>query len=187
VDKVNKTGVDERGEFRVQSEAMKTIMGIDPGTYRTGYGVIRADDDGQMVHVAHGVIEMHSDFYGRLLDLGRSLEKLLVQWQPQSVVVEKIFLGKNVDSIFKLGHARGIILYEAQKSGASLVEYATRSVKKGVAGHGGAEKVDVQAAVQFYLRIPKIASADASDALAMAIFHGQQNQKQQLLKRAEFL
>ncbi|HPI40301.1 MAG TPA: crossover junction endodeoxyribonuclease RuvC [Pseudobdellovibrionaceae bacterium] len=168
---------------------MKIIVGIDPGTYRTGFGVVQVDGEGRTHHLNHGVFELNtkSSFYERLAQLGASLEELFKKYQPDSVVVEKIFLGKNVDSIFKLGHARGVILYEAQKVRAEIFEYATRSVKKGVAGNGGAEKVEVQAALQFFLQIDKIKSMDASDALAMAVFHGIQMNHSQLLKRARFI
>lgn len=168
---------------------MNIIFGIDPGTYRTGYGVVQFDDQGRARHLDHGVLELSArkNLYERLQDLGLGLAHLFDKYQPQTIVVEKIFLGKNVDSIFKLGHARGVILYEAQKAQASIFEYATRSVKKGVAGSGGAEKHEVQAALQFFLHLDKIASMDASDALAMAVYHGLQLKNLQLMQRATFI
>lgn len=107
-------------------------------------------------------------------ELGEALESLLAKYKPQQVVIEKIFLGKNADSAFKLGHARGVAMYEAAKTEAHVVEYATRVVKKGIVGNGGASKEDVQSCLQRLLKIKAIERLDASDALALATFQAYQ-------------
>ncbi len=102
------------------------------------------------------------------------METLMKKYKPQQVSVEKIFLGKNADSAFKLGHARGVSMYESAKGGAEIFEYATRVVKKGIVGTGAADKDQVKMAVMRLLNIKAIQQVDASDALALAVFHAYQ-------------
>lgn len=148
------------------------MLGIDPGSLKTGFGVIEFDGE-RLEHVNHGVIfvDDEKDLSRRLLALGDHLRTILKKYRPDHVVIEKIFLGKSVDSAFKLGHARGITLAEAARCGAEVHEYATRSVKKGVAGTGAAGKEEVYQAVRAQLRLQSLVNFDASDALALAIFH----------------
>lgn len=162
------------------------ILGVDPGSRITGFGLIRVGRGGQLEHVAHGVIMMDTDagFPERMMQLGSAFREIMEKYQPTQVSIEKIFLGKNADSAFKLGHARGVVMYEAVRSGAQVFEYATRLVKKGVTGDGGASKEQVQAVLKAILRLPKIDRLDASDALAMACHHAYAVQKQQLVRRA---
>ena len=150
---------------------MSIILGIDPGSRNTGFGVIHVKN-GLLEHVSHGVIQLNpkDGFPARMRDLGQSLKKIFSKYQPNIVVIEKIFLGKNADSAFKLGHARGVAMYEAAVAGAEVLEYATRLVKKGITGKGSAQKEDVQVMLQRFLKIQKIKSLDASDALALAVY-----------------
>jgi crossover junction endodeoxyribonuclease RuvC len=150
------------------------IMGIDPGSQRTGFGIIRVEGD-EVRHLNHGVIVLSDEgaFPHRMRALSDSLQTILQKHPPQMIVVEKIFLGKNPESAFQLGHARGVVLCEAARSGAHLHEYATRAVKKGVTGNGGASKEEVQTALQKLLRLVKLVNLDASDALALAYFQSQ--------------
>lgn len=152
------------------------ILGIDPGSRITGFGVLKVSGKGassRILHLSHGVIQMDpkDSFPLRMKDLGAGMELILQKYKPQQVVIEKIFLGKNADSAFKLGHARGVALYESAKFGADVIEYATRLVKKGITGTGSASKEDVQTCLQRLLNIRAIARIDASDALALAAFH----------------
>jgi len=152
------------------------ILGIDPGSRITGFGVLEVSSnrlETKVRHLSHGVIMLDADdpFPVRMRELGEALIKVLQKHQPNQVVIEKIFLGKNADSAFKLGHARGVALYESAKGGAEIIEYATRSVKKGITGSGAASKEDVQACLMRLLNIQKISRLDASDALALATFH----------------
>lgn len=161
------------------------ILGVDPGSRITGFGVIRVSE-GRIEHINHGVIVMDADdnFAKRMCDLGAAFQEVVEKYKPQVVVIEKIFLGKNADSAFKLGHARGVIMYEGGRDGAQIVEYATRSVKKGVTGNGGSSKEDVQRVVQVLLGLQKIQRIDASDALAMACYHAFEMKKNLVLRRA---
>ena len=161
------------------------ILGVDPGSRITGFGLVRVQR-GNIEHVSHGVIVMdtHGDFAHRMLELGSAFRELMEKYRPDQVSIEKIFLGKNADSAFKLGHARGVIMYEAMRGKAKVAEYATRVVKKGVTGDGGASKEQVQAVLKAILRLPKIERLDASDALAMACHHAYEVQRQLLVRRA---
>lgn len=147
-------------------------MGIDPGSRRTGFAIIRSSAH-RLEHISHGVIVLNEkqDLPLRLRELGSNLSELLTKYRPQIVVIEKIFLGKNADSAFKLGHARGVATYEACKAGSEVIEYSTREVKKGITGRGAADKLQVRSALEVYLRLTKIQHLDASDALALAVFH----------------
>lgn len=161
------------------------ILGVDPGSRITGFGLVRLDR-GHIEHVSHGVIVMDAKgaFPDRMMELGSSFRELMQKYRPQEVSIEKIFLGKNADSAFKLGHARGVAMYEAVNGGARVYEYATRLVKKGVTGDGGASKEQVQAVLKAILGLQKIDRLDASDALAMACHHAFERQKQSVTRRA---
>ena len=96
------------------------------------------------------------------------------KFKPDHLSLEKLFLGKNADSAFKMGHARGVVIYESLLANCQVYEYATRVVKKGITGNGGAEKEHVRLVVLNMLQIGPVKSLDASDALAMACFHATQ-------------
>lgn len=151
---------------------MSIILGLDPGSRITGFGVVKVSSK-SIEAVSYGVIKLDAEaaFPLRMRELSESIEQLLVKYRPQAVSIEKIFLGKNADSAFKLGHARGVLMCESAKSGASVFEYATRVVKKSITGKGSATKEDVQLMVERTLRLPVIQQIDASDALAMALHH----------------
>lgn len=161
------------------------ILGVDPGSRITGFGVVRVEN-GRVEHINHGVIVMGSDdsFPARMKELGSAFREVMAKYRPQQVVIEKIFLGKNADSAFKLGHARGVVMYEAGMGDAEVYEYATRVVKKGVTGNGGSSKEDVQAVLKAILNIKVINRIDASDALAMACHHAFELKKKAILQRA---
>lgn len=147
-------------------------MGIDPGSRRTGFAIIRTTPH-RLEHISHGVVVLDEKqaLPLRLRELGHNLNELLKKYNPHYVVIEKIFLGKNADSAFKLGHARGVATYEACKAGAEVIEYSTREVKKGITGNGASDKLQVRSALEVYLRLKQIQHLDASDALALAVFH----------------
>ncbi len=151
------------------------ILGIDPGSQVTGFGLIRVDQGAAGVsHLSHGVISPPSslEFHDRLAIIAREIEALIERTQPDIVVVERIFLGKNTDSAFKLGHVRGVAIASAIRAGCKFVEYAARAVKKGVTGSGAASKEQVQLILfaALGLRGTKV-KFDASDALALAFYH----------------
>lgn len=152
---------------------MSIILGLDPGSRVTGIGVLNVDRD-QIRHVFHGVISASSEesFPRRISKIGIDFRKVLERFTPDVVVIEQIFLGKNADSAFKLGHARGVCMYESVVAESEVREYATRLVKKRVTGSGAADKLQVQIALERLLGLKLQGSAiDASDALALAYHH----------------
>jgi len=155
------------------------ILGIDPGSRFLGYGVISVEDPHRldlMKPIDFVVLRFDANvpLTERLHSIGLGVRELFQRYQPQHLSLEKIFLGKNADSAFKMGHARGVIVYESLLAGAQVFEYATRVVKKGITGQGGAEKEHVRLVVRQMLKIGPVASLDASDALAMACYHATQ-------------
>lgn len=161
---------------------MAVIMGIDPGSQNAGYGVVKFYDDGFKC-IDHGTIVGKGSFSERIFSIGESLGKIMRKYTPEVVVVEKIFLGKSADSAFKLGHARGVVLYEATKNKIPVAEYATRSVKKGITGSGAADKETVQKLIFNLLKIRSSPTFDATDALALAVYHCQQMEIHAKFKR----
>ena len=163
---------------------MSIILGIDPGSHITGFGVVKNQGD-QIVHVSHGIILLPKEqaLPERLRVLSEEMREVLAKFEPDHVVIEKIFMGKSADSAFKLGHARGVVMSLAATSGAEVHEYASRLVKKAIAGKGSAEKTQVKRHVEVLLQLPEIDKLDASDALALAIFHAQYSHSKKLLQR----
>lgn len=151
------------------------ILGIDPGSRFLGFAAIEVQSQG-LKPIDYGVLKFDVDenLSQRLLQIGNEVRDLLITYKPQQVSLEKIFLGKNADSAFKLGHARGVVIYHCLEQKAEVFEYATREVKKGITGVGSAEKEHVRSVVQNLLKIPPVKSLDASDALAMACYHAMQ-------------
>jgi crossover junction endodeoxyribonuclease RuvC len=113
----------------------------------------------------------HFSFAERIGIIAEEFELLLERLRPDIAVIERVFLGKNADSAFKLGHARGVVMAAASRGGCQMVEYATRAVKKGITGNGSATKDQVQAVLFASLGLKERAIADASDALALAYYH----------------
>lgn len=152
---------------------MSIILGIDPGSQITGFGVIDTSKDKPRA-VSHGIIQLKTgslSFNDRLLLLSQNLDHILKKYQPNIVVVEKLFLGKNPDSAFKLGHARGICIAKAMESRCMVYEYTPREVKKTITGSGSSDKIQVAEVLKFMLGINHFDFLDASDALALAYHH----------------
>jgi crossover junction endodeoxyribonuclease RuvC len=150
-----------------------TILGIDPGTRWMGYGVVYVSNEA--VHYrGHGTLVAPSqqNLGTRLGVLSSQMEAILTQYAPAIVIIEQIFLGKNIQSAFTLGHIRGVCMALAAQSGAQIAEYATRQVKKGITGNGNATKEHVQMVLRQEYTLGDNFSLDASDALALASFHG---------------
>ena len=149
------------------------VLGIDCGSERTGYGVI--DSDGSLHRmIAAGVIRTSpkQPFPKRLLDIAEGLRALVREYSPGCAAVEEVFYAVNVKTLLKLSHVRGVALLVAAEAGMELAEYSPLEVKTSVVGYGRAEKRQVGLMVQSLLRLPEaIESADASDALAVAICH----------------
>ncbi|CAF22743.1 MULTISPECIES: crossover junction endodeoxyribonuclease RuvC [Candidatus Protochlamydia] len=151
------------------------ILGLDPGTKITGFGVIRIEGH-QYVPVDYGCIRppSHYKLSERYLVICQGVEQLIDQHQPHAVVVETQYVSKNVQSAMKLGMARGVIMIAAKKRGIPIYEYAPSKAKLAVVGTGRASKYQVQGMVQrlLNLSIPPTPE-DAADALALAICHAQ--------------
>lgn len=160
------------------------ILGVDPGTRITGFGAIEVVDH-RLSHLHHGVVSLEdgAPLEDRLAQLADEFNRVLDLCRPEVLVLERIFLGRNVDSAFKLGHARGVLMAEAARRKIVFFEYAARQVKKGVTGRGGADKNEVQLVVRQLLGMGPIAKLDASDALALACHHAFECRKSQLQRR----
>ena len=152
---------------------MIRILGIDPGSQRTGIGVIDVDDAGRCryVHAQALVLLGAEDFPSRLGLLCEGLEALLDQWQPQQVAIETVFMDKSATSALKLGHARGAALATLVRAGLPIHEYSPRLIKQSLVGRGAADKAQVQAMVGILLKRTEKMQADAADALAVALTH----------------
>jgi crossover junction endodeoxyribonuclease RuvC len=152
---------------------MTRILGIDPGSQRTGVGVIDVDAAGRTHHVYHAPLVLlgAEDFPQRLKRLLLGLGEVIETWQPQEVAVEKVFMARNPDSALKLGQARGAAMSAAVLRDLPVHEYAAREIKLAVVGKGNAEKQQVQHMVSLMLNLTGKLQADAADALAVAITH----------------
>jgi crossover junction endodeoxyribonuclease RuvC len=155
---------------RVSSRGSARILGLDPGSLRTGFGIIDCDA-GNLRIVAQGCIATSGGpLADRLRLIHARVAELIVLHSPQEIAVERVFLSKNADSALKLGQARGAAL-AAVPVALGVHEYAPRAIKLAVVGVGGAEKTQVQHMVKQLLRLDMRLAADAADALAVAICH----------------
>ena len=150
------------------------ILGIDPGTAVTGYGVVTRGNGGGVVLRECGVIRTSADrpLVHRIREIYDATAELIARHRPCVVSVEDVFQGKNVQSALKLGHARGAILLAAAHADVRIAEYAPREIKKAVVGNGNASKDQVGFMVQRQLRLKQApAPADAADGVAAALCH----------------
>jgi len=149
------------------------VLGIDPGTATTGYGLVRDTDTGLALE-AYGTIQTpaHTPMPERLRTIYHELKKLLALYKPDSGAVEKLFFQRNVSTAMTVGQARGVAILALAEAGVSVGEYNPRDVKQAVAGYGGADKPQMQQMVRVLLNLPEIPKPDdAADALAVAICH----------------
>lgn len=152
---------------------MTRILGIDPGSQRTGIGIIDVDAAGKTTHVFHAPLNLLAadGFAQRLRLLLDGLGAIIDTHRPDEVAIEQIFMAKNPDSALKLGHARGAAMCAVVMRDLPIHEYAAREVKLALVGKGGADKAQVQHMVGIMLNIKSKLQADAADALAVAITH----------------
>jgi crossover junction endodeoxyribonuclease RuvC len=148
------------------------VLGIDPGSSVTGWGVVERARGG-VRYVASGTISARGcrSFASRLLRIHDELRGVLRQWEPQAVGIERAFVARNVQSAFRLGEARGVALAGAAAEGVDVYEYTPATVKLAVAGSGRADKGQVGRGIARLLGIDEPHPRDASDALAVAICH----------------
>jgi crossover junction endodeoxyribonuclease RuvC len=148
------------------------ILGIDPGTRKTGYGLIE-HRGGVIRHLTHGVISTRAsdDLWTRIHQIHQEVARLIDVHEPTALSIERCFVGKNVSSALKLGHTRGAIIVAAMARGLTIHEYAPTEVKSAVTGYGRADKDQVAHMVRTILTLPKVPPSDAADALACAVCH----------------
>jgi len=148
------------------------ILGIDPGTRVTGFGLIEQQGN-RLIHIDNGAIMTRSaePLANRLKTIHNRIDEIIHQYQPDVMAIEEIFFADNPQSALKLGHARGSAMLAGVNAGLTVHEYTALQVKSAVVGYGKAAKQQVQQMVRTLLKLPELAQEDASDALAVAICH----------------
>jgi len=152
----------------------RVVVGIDPGTAITGYGIIREHENGDLEWVSHGVVKTPSDWDDpqRLLEIYHKLNEIFASYKPDCCAVEKLFFQKNVRTAIQVGQGRGAALIAAAEAELSVGEYTPLEIKQAVVGYGNADKQQVQKMVKVLLDLKEIPKPDdAADALAVAICH----------------
>lgn len=157
---------------RCPSGMKKTIiLGIDPGSRVTGFGVISTTGSHHSF-LACGCIKTQGDCMAqRLQQIYAGLCDVIATYQPHESSIEQVFMNKNANSALKLGQARGAALVALATHNLVIAEYSPRSIKQAIVGHGGAEKHQVQQMIKVLLNLEKTPQADAADALAIAVCH----------------
>ena len=162
------------------------ILGIDPGSRLTGYGIIEAAPRGYR-YVASGSIRIQSEhFPDRLKQIFDGVLEIVELYKPEQMAIEQVFMHKNADSALKLGMARGAAICAVQTTGIPVFEYAARQVKQAIVGKGGADKLQVQHMVKVLLNVQGILSADASDALGIGLCHAHYQETAERLKTGTY-
>lgn len=161
---------------------MRRILGIDPGSRFTGYGII--DSDGRHSrHVSSGCIRLNDKdaLPQRLSVIFARVAELVQEYRPQELAIEEVFMAKNASSALKLGQARGAAICAATSQGLEVSEYSPRGIKLAVVGTGSADKTQVQHMVRMLLSLSTAPGADQADALAVALAHAHSFQLNRLL------
>jgi crossover junction endodeoxyribonuclease RuvC len=152
---------------------MTIILGIDPGSRITGYGVIQSEKS-QLTYIESGCIKVATcSFPERLKKIFDNLRIILSEYKPDEAAIEQVFFHINPNAALKLGQARGAAIVAAAVSDISVSEYSARQVKQSVVGYGAANKQQVQHMVRMLLNLSDSPQADAADALAIAVCHAQ--------------
>ncbi|MCK4708340.1 MAG: crossover junction endodeoxyribonuclease RuvC [Gammaproteobacteria bacterium] len=154
---------------------MLRILGIDPGSRYTGFGIIESDGlKSQYIH--SGYIKVKGDELPEKLGcIFAELSLVIKEWQPEVMAIEKVFVGKNVDSALKLGQARGAAICAGVSAGLPVGEYTPTTIKKAVVGRGRADKGQIQEIMRIILKLSEKLQADEADALAVALCHAHNN------------
>jgi len=150
------------------------VLGIDPGTAITGYGVVKDSPDGRLYDLCYGVIRTtpKTPFQFRLKKIHEEIASLIEQYKPEVMAVEQLFFGKNASSALSVGQARGVVILTAIQADLDIHEYTPLQVKGAVTGYGRAEKIQIQQMVKLLLGLSEIPKPDdAADGLALAICH----------------
>ena len=150
---------------------MQRILGIDPGSRITGYGLIESDGM-RSRHIVHGVVRLEGEALPpRLGEIFARVSALIEQHRPEVMAIEQVFVAKNPSSALKLGQARGAAICAAMQHGLEVTEYTPTRIKQSVVGTGRAEKGQIQHMVRMILGLAELPQADAADALAVALSH----------------
>jgi crossover junction endodeoxyribonuclease RuvC len=152
----------------------RVVIGIDPGTAITGYGIVRELENGDLEWITHGVITTPGDWDDpqRLLYIHQELSEIIVENEPDCCAVEKLFFQKNIKTAIGVGQGRGAALIAAAASKLPVSEYTPLEVKQAIVGYGNADKNQIQHMVKMLLNLPELPQPDdAADALAIAICH----------------
>jgi len=150
------------------------VIGIDPGTARTGYGLVREEQNGELKVVDYGVIQTPATMpmHQRLLHLYRELKSITLLHRPDSGAVEKLFFQKNVRTAISVGQGRGVAILALAEAEMPIAEYTPLEIKQAIAGYGGADKAQMQYMVKALLALDETPKPDdAADALAVAVCH----------------
>lgn len=151
---------------------MMLILGIDPGSRITGYGLVEEDSRRQLKYVDSGCIRTaEGSLSQRLLQIFNGICTILEQFNPQEIAIEEVFMHQNPNAALKLGHARGVAMVACASHRLSVSEYSARAIKQSIVGYGAAKKDQVKHMVVNMLTLNKPPQNDAADALAIAICH----------------
>lgn len=158
------------------------ILGIDPGSLHTGYGLIDMDGN-RAVHVTHGQVTTQAgELSGKLRRVFRGINSVISEFEPDECAVEKVFMYRNADSALKLGQSRGAAITACAERNLPVFEYTANQVKQATVGKGHAEKTQVQYMVKVLLCLNGMPREDAADALAVALCHGHSRENIMRLK-----
>lgn len=164
------------------------VIGIDPGTALTGYGLVRRTSGSEIELVEYGVIRTSArkPMTERLVKLHSELEALLKRHQPEEAAVERLFFQKNVTTAISVGQARGVVLLSLAAAGLAVEEYTPQDIKLAVTGYGAADKGQMQRMVKMLLTMDQLPKPDdAADALAVAICHAHSAALQARIEEAQ--
>ncbi|KTC65170.1 Crossover junction endodeoxyribonuclease ruvC (plasmid) [Legionella adelaidensis] len=151
---------------------MTIILGIDPGSRVTGYGVIKENEKRQLLYLDSGCIRTQEGaLSNKLLQIFNGICHLMENFSPNEVAIEQVFMHQNPSSALKLGHARGVAMVACASHRIDVSEYSPREIKQSVVGYGAAQKNQVKAMVMQLLKLNSSPQSDAADALAIAICH----------------
>jgi crossover junction endodeoxyribonuclease RuvC len=150
---------------------MALILGIDPGSRVTGYGLIRAESS-KLIYLDSGCIRLPSgELSERLKYIFEGIKELIARYNPTHAAIEQVFMHRNVNSALVLGHARGAAIVATSLQSIPISEYSPRQIKQAVVGYGAAAKHQVQQMVRQLLNLSGVPKPDAADALAVALCH----------------
>lgn len=150
------------------------ILGIDPGTHRTGWGLIQKNGRG-WIHVDNGLVSPPAKLPlpDRLQAIYQKIAQMVEKYHPEAIALEDLFFAKNAKSALKLGHARGVVMLAAAQCQIPVFEYPPATIKQALSGFGQASKEQMQKMVKIHLKLKEVPEENAADALAVALCHAQ--------------